>query len=265
MPGGSPSIKVKAGHTETGSLFILVTTKHTMRNLTKILLTGALLGAVSSHAQVTLLAGWDFNENATFGDSGSDFTDSTPDAGTISATLLVDLFTSSSGPFEISANGTTTNDFWNSPAEAGNTMGFLHGSRNDGTTVNISFDASSISTAVTMSFAFNRDDVDGVDTYQASYSTDGTNFTDLGSLITITSDVDSWATQTINFGTVLAGASSATVRITLGSGGATWDENHRSYMDNVGLTTVPEPSTFVLLGGVAALGFVLFRRRKLAA
>lgn len=34
------------------------------------------------------------------------------------------------------------------------------------------------------------------------------------------------------------------------------------YFDNITATQVPEPSTFALLGGLAALGVVMYRRRR---
>jgi hypothetical protein len=34
------------------------------------------------------------------------------------------------------------------------------------------------------------------------------------------------------------------------------------FYDNVNLTVVPEPATYALLGGLAAIGLVMYRRRK---
>jgi hypothetical protein len=165
-----------------------------------------------------------------------------------------------SQPIEINDEGTTTGDTWNGPASAGNAIGFLHGERVDDGTVDIAFDASSFTNDVFMDFAFNRKDPDGVDTWQASYSINGgTDFTDIGSATTYTEG--GWNLESINFGTVFSGATASIARITLTGGGATWNEEHQSNMDNVSLTVVPEPSTYALLSGMLALGWVMIRRR----
>jgi hypothetical protein len=96
-----------------------------------------------------------------------------------------------------------------------------------------------------------------------SYSLDGTNFSSLTSLTSLSQG--SFGTQTLNLsslsGSALDNQSSFYLRMTIGTG------TSASYaFDNFQLTgtasAIPEPSTFALLGGLGALGFGLSRRRR---
>jgi hypothetical protein len=212
----------------------------------------------------TLIGAWDFNDLSLAGDQNALPVYETTigsQSGVGGISLDIVEATGSSEPFEINNEGTTTGDTWNAPATAGNAVGFLHGSRVDGTHVDILFDASTFSDDVTMSFAFNRADPDGVDTWQASYSTNGgTDFTNFGSSTTYTAA--GWNLENVNFGTVFSGASSAVARITLSGGGPVWNEEHQSNMDNVSLTVVPEPSTFALVGLALGATLLVCRGRR---
>ncbi|HEY9249098.1 MAG TPA: PEP-CTERM sorting domain-containing protein [Rariglobus sp.] len=96
-----------------------------------------------------------------------------------------------------------------------------------------------------------------------SYSTDGTNFTSLAS---VTPTAGSFGLKTLDLSslssTALDNQSSFYLRMTIGTG------TSASYaLDNIQLTgtaisSIPEPSTYALLGGLGALGLTLARRRS---
>lgn len=98
-----------------------------------------------------------------------------------------------------------------------------------------------------------------------SYSLNGTNFTSLSSITSITQG--SFGLQSLNLSTLSAGAlnnqSAFYLRMTIGTG------TSASYaFDNVQLNgtaiVVPEPSSYAALGGFAVLGFAALRRRRRA-
>lgn len=208
-----------------------------------------------------MVAAWDFNDEA---DVETDATQVlVPNFGSQTGTTSLEIVVgeAASQGLQISSEGDVANDTWNSPAEAGKSFNFLHGTRNNGTTATISFDASTFTQAVSLSFAINRVHQDGVSSYLASYSTDGgTSFTDVGSSVTIEQGV--WNVEVVDFGTVLSGVSDARVRLTFDNGGAVWNAQHQTNLDNVALSTVPEPSTYAVIFGGLALAGVLLRRRR---
>jgi len=59
----------------------------------------------------------------------------------------------------------------------------------------------------------------------------------------------------------LAIGESATIQIAF-TGGTGTGGGHHLFVDNIGFSSVPEPSTYALLGGLFALSFVAMRRRK---
>jgi hypothetical protein len=234
-----------------------------MKKIYTALLVYSALLAGTCLSQAQLVAFWDFNDEAT-GYTNTPLS-YVPDAGSQSGTASLDMLladTGSSQTYGVRAEGTELNDI-NVPATAGNSFSFSRGWRCDGATATISFDASSISTAVELSFAINRINSNAVDVYQASYSTDGGgSFTDVGSLVPIS--VGEWLVNTIDFGTSLAGASNAMVRLTFDGGDTNWSTDHRTNIDNVALVAaVPEPASFALLLGFA-VGVFLLRRRSQA-
>lgn len=119
--------------------------------------------------------------------------------------------------------------------------------------------------ALTLSFATRMSGGGATGTELWSYSLDGTNFSSLGS---ITPGSGVFASRSLNLsslsGTALDNQGTFYVRMTIGTG------TSASYaFDNIQLTgtavsTIPEPSTYALLGGVGALGLVLAARRKRA-
>jgi hypothetical protein len=233
------------------------------KHLITLLSAGILLGAVSAQGAI-LLGAWDFNDISLIGDQGAlpvYETNVGTQSGVGGISLDIKEARADSGPFEINNEGNILGDTWNSPAAvAGNAVGFLHGSRVNGTHVDIIFDASSITTGVTLNFALRKKDNSAVDEYQASYSINGTDFTNVGSLVTLTDTA--WNLHAIDFGTVFSGSSTAIARFTLGGGEATWNEEFQTNMDNVSLiAAVPEPSTYALFAGFLALGGVMLRRR----
>lgn len=86
-----------------------------------------------------------------------------------------------------------------------------------------------------------------------SYSTNGSSYTPLGAGTSVTT-VD--AGDTIDFGTLLDGQSQVYIKADFS--GTT--PANPVYIDNVGISAVPEPATYAILFGVLALGFVLHRR-----
>ena len=225
-----------------------------------LLLPLVLLPAV---AGAEMVAGWDFNEESTGLDNTTPKTFS-PDGGSQAGTasLIVTLAdTGSSNTYGVVAEGTDLNDMWNTPAEVGNSYSYGRGWRSDVATLTIDFDASSFTQAVELSFAINRIESQAVDTYQPSYSTNGgVDFTDLGGPVAI--ELGTWNVDTIDFGTLLNGSSDAQVRLTFTGGDANWNPDHRTNLDNVALSTVPEPSIYAAIFGGLALAGVFLRRRR---
>ncbi|MCC5844166.1 MAG: PEP-CTERM sorting domain-containing protein [Verrucomicrobia bacterium] len=225
-----------------------------------LLVASAILGS-TLHAGA-LLAFWDFNEEAITSPLVNTPFTFDPNAGAqpTAELSMVLADTGSSNTFGVLAEGTTENDLVNDPAVAGNAFSFSRGLRSNGATTSISFDATEITLPVEMSFAINRIDSNGVNAYQASYSIDGgDNFIDFGDSQSIAQG--SWVIHTINFGTLLSGAEEAIVRLTYSGGVQNWSTSHRTNIDNIALTAIPEPGTLALVG-IALGSLLLFRRRK---
>ncbi|MCC5807537.1 MAG: hypothetical protein JJU00_14535 [Opitutales bacterium] len=210
-----------------------------------------------------LIAYWDFNDEAVHDPLVNTPLSFAPNAGSQAAMASLDTVlatTASPETYGVRDEGTTVNDIVNDPSVAGNAFSFSRGERSNGATMTVSFDASSINLPVELSFAINRIHANGVSQYQASFSTDGgDNFVDLGGVVDITQGV--WEAHTVDFGTALSGAEDARVRLTFDGGDQVWSTDHRTNVDNIALTAIPEPRVYAVLFGLLALGFVVWRRR----
>ncbi len=225
---------------------------------------GLCLGASLVSGQI-LVAFWDFNDEPVTDPLVNTPFAFAPNAGAQPTAELSMVLADTGSPdtFGVRNEGTTINDIVNDPAEAGNSFSFGRGWRSRNATTSIAFDASSITDAqpVELSFAINRFASEAVDQYQASYSLDGgDNFTNIDSPVDINQGV--WELHTIDFGTVLSGASDAIVRLTFLGGTTNWSPGHRTNLDNIALTAIPEPRVYAALFGLLALGFVVWRRRR---
>ena len=233
------------------------------RTLHKYLASAALALAAPVLSAQALIAYWDFNDEAVHDPLVNTPLSFAPNAGTQATASLDAVLATTASPetYGVLAEGTTVNDIVNEPPVAGNAFSFTRGERSNGATLTVSFDASAINLPVELSFAINRVHANGVSQYQASYSTDGGDtFVDLGGAVDITEGV--WEAHTLDFGSVLSGAADASVRLTFSGGNQVWSTGHRTNVDNVALTAIPEPRVYAALFGLLALGFTVWRRRR---
>ncbi len=130
-----------------------------------------------------------------------------------------------------SFTGTTTN----APAGAlaGGALSIRNGTAggNNGSYVELSFTMAGLQ-GMKVTWAAQRTS-SGFNSVQASYSLDGTTFTDFGTAITYPTSFGT-AVQTVDFGNLLDNAASVKVRLT-GSGGSTTSTSGNNRLDNITL------------------------------
>lgn len=100
---------------------------------------------------------------------------------------------------------------------------------------------------------------DGV-TISWDYSTDGSAYTASGIVHNITTADSGY---TADFGSLLDGASTVYLRANIGNLNSAIGEF--TTIDNVGVSAVPEPSTYALIAGIFGLGVILRRRFRKTA
>lgn len=212
----------------------------------------ALSLGLASVSEADVIAYWHFNDTP-FTGNPSALTDPA-DVG--SGTLTTQA--NSSGTNHELRTGTLENAQGVTPA--GQAVAFRRGTRWNGGHWQVAFDATNLLDTKLTFAALTASN--GVDTYQASYSTDGgSSFTNFGSTVGLTG---SFATYTVDLGTLLAGEDDAVIRLTLsGASGSIGSTASRMDLDNVVVegTLVPEPASLALLGlgGLCMLGG---RRRR---
>lgn len=74
--------------------------------------------------------------------------------------------------------------------------------------------------------------------------------------------VNAGSIEAVSVSNITVGGSHAGQELFIGFGLASGGNTEYMYVDNVGLTAIPEPSTFALLGGTLALFWVALRRRR---
>jgi len=220
----------------------------------------AAFGALAGSAQAVVLAGWDFETN-------------TPSSNVGTTSTVVTAETGSGSFHGVHASGATT---WGIGPGNGSPGGFVSNSWTTGDYYEFSTSSTSYE-SITVSF-----DQAGVGRgprdFQLSYSTDGTNFTNSGSVYAVPRDgpggIDWEAGAAIaSFSFDLSGVSAlddaATIYFRISqvgvdsvSTGLAVVANGGSRLDNVtisGTAIVPEPGA-ALLGALGMLG--LLRRRR---
>lgn len=226
-------------------------------------LTGLMVGAIAapiasltfaSSAQAVVLGYWNFNNLNSTTDGTTTYA-ATSGVDT-NATLTLGGITSGITNF----GGTTLNALNSDPA--GQALAIQGGAGtpipNNGSTLTFLINMTGYNNPI-LSFA-TRNTSSGFTNNQASYSTNGIDFTAFGSPLTGFSTT--FATRTIDFSSVnaLDNAASAYLRITLS--GAT-DANGNQRFDNIQVNAEPVPEPITILGGLTALGMGGAIKRKL--
>lgn len=227
-----------------------------MIDLKKVLPTVGVACALmaGSATQGAVIAAWDFNgEGPTSATMGNE--SYLASAGGQSGSALMALAGPTTGTnLVIESNGTLLNALDGVPA--GDNLRLQRGIRWNNGTMTLSFDATGL-TDIKLTFAAQTFS-GGVNAFQASYSTDGVDFFDFGTVQSI--PAGSYGLVTVDPGTVLDGASTASIRLTFeGATGAASNTGARAVFDNVVITAIPEPASLALLG---LGGLILVGRRR---
>jgi hypothetical protein len=213
--------------------------------------------AAASAAQADLIAYWNFNTNVTATNNGDTYAASTG-AGLIQlAVPSTDQVGGNRG--NNSFAGSSINAI--SPDINGQSL-VVQGSANDSTTPDLANNGSTLTISFSMAsfedvfltFAAQRTST-GFNSNQVAWSTDGTNYTDLGAAY---NPATSYSLQTFDFSGLLDNAATAFIRITLNGSTANAGNNR---FDNIQLnaTLVPAPGALALLG---LGGLIVSRRRR---
>jgi len=235
-----------------------------MKIKTLLLTSAATLLLAAGSASANLIAVWDFNDETTGTFGGA--TTFSADDGTQSASASLFLpAAGGSSDARIDSNGTTLNAVGSTVA--GNNLQTRRGSRWDNQSFDLSFNMTGLQD-VELSFdayrLFSDPTRAAPSGFNVFYSTDGTNFTNANT--TLTFDTTGYSTLTFSAGSVLDNEATAFIRLTFlaDATGNTGDGGAGVRFDNIQLNTavIPEPTTYAALFGIAALGLVLYRRRK---
>lgn len=223
---------------------------------------GLIAGAVAlsaTSADAALVAVWDFNTQTTNVFTNGFQTDVAPDGGDQVATANVRFQSTAATAgtagtnFGFVSGGTTINAVGATPA--GNHVDLRRGERWDNGTVTFTFDGTGLSDAE-LSFAALRAGNNSVSSFQASYSTDGINFTDFGGIVALPT---AWTLVTVDPGSALDGVTTAAIRLTFSNDGVSTNTGDAVRFDNIQINAVPEPASMALL---ALGGLVLVSRRR---
>jgi hypothetical protein len=214
--------------------------------------------AAASAAQADLIAYWNFNDNVTGTNNGDTYAPTTG-AG------LIQLAVPSQ---DQAGNNRGINSFAGSiinaivPDIAGQSLAVQASSAesgaapfpNNGATLTISFSMAGFED-VFLTFATQRTNT-GFNNNQVAYSTDGTNYTNLGAAY---NPATGFSLQTFDFSGLLDNAATAFIRITL-DGATNVGGNNRFDNFQLNATLVPAPGALALVG----LGGLLVARRRRA-
>ena len=230
-----------------------------MQEIRKIVAILAVATALATGAQAQVISNWTFENVAVGTGSGTDFSYGGADSGALvagSAASGHHASASTAWTFPqgtggagraLSANNWAAGDYFQFSLS---TVGFQN--------INVSFSQLGSST--------------GPANYQFSYSTDGTNFTNFGSQITLTS-MSAFQTNSFNLSIVTGLNNAATIyfRIvdvsTVAIGGGTVGTTGTGRIDDftVTATPIPEPATYMLFGMGLLVCAQQFRRRRAAS
>lgn len=231
-------------------------------NSIKLLLTlgtASCLFALNAPAQLINLANWNFNGQTAGGTATNISAVLSADTGEQSGSAtLAFINTAATGTnFIFDAGGTIVNAL--DSALAGNAARLQRGERWNGAYAHFEFSTLG-RRDLELSFA-SRFAASGVNSIQASYSTDNVSWINIGSPITLTT---TYTAYVIDFGSALDNAANAYVRLTFSgaAAGTASGTNNFTLFDNITLAAVPEPSTYAALLGLLALGVVAWRRRR---
>jgi hypothetical protein len=241
-----------------------------------VALVAVILSLFAGLAHADLITGWNFNNYTAGGGS---------DAGSFNATGTFEVYTPASETLSPSTWGGSSasslvsfaNLVGNMGGTANNNWGLFTGATNNAINGDVAGGALTVIGSgnndhyvdfilptqgfgnITLNYA-TRGTSTGFSTHQWGYSINGVNWVDLTSISA--NKTSTWSVSTVNFPAAVNDLSSVHFRMIVSGATGTGGNNR---IDNVQFngTPVPEPSTFVLLGGMlAAIGGLFLRHRN---
>jgi len=238
-----------------------------------ILLTAAVLGLAITPSQATIIFSEDFES----------FVEGATTTAAADSFVIINGFNVRTDFWAVEGPGTDPAGTGNNGSDlfdVTNTRGFglrdLDGDDNPGGPNRLDFDPIDTTGFTGLTFTFSFDLASGASTYNDNGDTirvefdlnyDGVTF-DADETYDLTGTanlgdgiVTSTASAFTNFTYELTGAVTGDLGLRISALGMQ-DGNDRVTFDNIEVSAVPEPSTFALLAGIGALGFILYRRRR---